>query len=304
MILGTQSELLIKSLHLLMRSPFMIDAQMRIQSRSSRIVVPPSPAVMQENLPLLKREDRGEMVEKLQGFLNLAGADPKLPGTRYFGEMTWRAVMLFQTREQVTPIDGIVGPKTWAALERVLGVRIKGPSDKPSSTATSGSRNYHLYGQAQKEWAKDTMGANGGTLQAYGCTVTSIAMALRTAGVTVNTEDCTPKNLNQYLKDNGGYTADSRLNWTVVANLSGVTFGKREKKGKVGVLTETEIATLLDDEDNMVLLNVKAGGHWVLVESKAAEADGEFICCDPGSGSGVRKRYNVSNCTGYAYYVL
>ncbi len=282
----------------------MISEEMRCQAHSSQILVPPSPAVMQSTLPLLKREDRGVMVEHLQGFLNLAGAKPKLPGTRYFGEQTWTAVLNFQTREKVNPVDGIVGPKTWAALERVLGFRIDGPSAPPPRTTVSTTRNYHLYGQAQKEWAADTMGSSGGTLKAYGCTVTSIAMALKTSGITVDGVECTPKNLNQYLKDNGGYTADSLLNWTAVAKLAGVTFGKREKKKSVGILTATEITTLLNDANNMVLLNVKSGGHWVLVESLSPDVAGDFICCDPGSGSGVRKHHNVSTCKGFAYYIL
>ncbi len=120
MILGTQTDALIKNLHLLMRSPFMIDGQMRKLANTKQCLVPTS-ASMGQDMPLLKRESRGESVKRLQRLLNGAGAVPALPTTGYFGEMTWMAVMNFQSRHQIQPVDGVVGAKTWAAIERIGG---------------------------------------------------------------------------------------------------------------------------------------------------------------------------------------
>lgn len=61
----------------------------------------------------LRKGDRGEIVEKLQGRLNAHGAGLNIDGD--FGEKTANAVMLFQTMNNL-PRDTIVGPMTWKAL--------------------------------------------------------------------------------------------------------------------------------------------------------------------------------------------
>lgn len=134
MILGTQPIQLIQNLHLLMRSPFMIDAQMRKLADTRQTLVPTSPkAVAKENLPLLQKGSRGTAVKELQGTLNRLGADPVLPQTGYFGDMTWAAVTRFQSTRGVHPVDGVVGPKTWGALERELGKSIQMDHGKPAT---------------------------------------------------------------------------------------------------------------------------------------------------------------------------
>lgn len=120
MILGTQSDSLVNNLHLLMRSPFMIDAQMRKLANTNQCLVPASTSVQQE-LPLLKRGSRGAAVKELQRMLNRLGVKPLLPQTGYFGDMTSSAVMSFQTQHRIKPVDGEVGPKTWSMIESTLG---------------------------------------------------------------------------------------------------------------------------------------------------------------------------------------
>jgi putative chitinase len=127
MILGTQTDLLIKGLHLLMRSPFMIDSQMRRLANTNQCLVPPSLSPVQ-NLPVLKRGDRSESVKKLQRLLNGAGAVPALPQTGFFGEMTWKAVVDFQTKNGLKPVDGVVGPKTWSVIESQGGTPVARPT--------------------------------------------------------------------------------------------------------------------------------------------------------------------------------
>lgn len=62
----------------------------------------------------LRMGDSGPRVKKLQNQLLRAGADPG-PVDGFFGEMTRAAVKIFQLRAGLSP-DGIIGPRTWAAL--------------------------------------------------------------------------------------------------------------------------------------------------------------------------------------------
>lgn len=122
MILGYHTDTLTPNLELLMRSPFMIDAQMRRLADTRQSLVPATPkTTSHESLPVLKKEARGSAVKQLQSMLNRLGTQPALPQTGYFGDMTWSAVTRFQASRGLKPVDGIVGPKTWGALERELG---------------------------------------------------------------------------------------------------------------------------------------------------------------------------------------
>ena len=61
--------------------------------------------------PTLRRPAQGELVEFIQKKL-------KLPNDGSFGSQTEAAVRQFQRDHQLTP-DGIVGPKTWEALDQL-----------------------------------------------------------------------------------------------------------------------------------------------------------------------------------------
>ena len=91
------------------------------------------------HLPLLRRGDRGALVERLQRVLAW-GTDPAntldeiaslTPGYYFgqidgdFGPMTETAVKAFQqtpplNRQPLTPVDGIVGPQTWTVLTELV----------------------------------------------------------------------------------------------------------------------------------------------------------------------------------------
>lgn len=64
--------------------------------------------------PTLRRGSTGPSVRKLQTLLNGYGFNPG-PIDGIFGSRTQAAVISFQTSKGLSP-DGIVGPKTWAAL--------------------------------------------------------------------------------------------------------------------------------------------------------------------------------------------
>ncbi|MGP4028591.1 peptidoglycan-binding protein [Actinomadura sp. 3N407] len=72
---------------------------------------------LMRDLPLLKRGNRGEHVETVQGLL-LARSHPEVTIDGDFGPVTERAVKAVQNWGGVVA-DGEVGPKTWPVLLRV-----------------------------------------------------------------------------------------------------------------------------------------------------------------------------------------
>ena len=73
-------------------------------------------------LPTLLLGSRGENVRKLQGYLRILGQSLAVDGV--FGPETRQAVITFQAQAGVRPMDGIVGPDTWAAIEQNLGISV------------------------------------------------------------------------------------------------------------------------------------------------------------------------------------
>lgn len=65
--------------------------------------------------PELRYGSKGDAVKNLQEELNAHGANPQLAMDGDFGQLTLHAVYDFQ-KEKGLAVDGVVGPKTWAAL--------------------------------------------------------------------------------------------------------------------------------------------------------------------------------------------
>ena len=68
--------------------------------------------------PVLKSGSKGEVVTGFQSQLQRLGYDPGA-ADGVFGRSTENAVKEFQ-RDQGLAADGIVGPRTWAALEAAI----------------------------------------------------------------------------------------------------------------------------------------------------------------------------------------
>lgn len=83
-------------------------------------------------------EDVKEVQRRLKNWGYLKGA---VDGV--YGEQTYRAVRLFQSKNGLT-VDGIVGPKTAEAL----GVRLGGTATKASSSGQGREDNVYLLGRA------------------------------------------------------------------------------------------------------------------------------------------------------------
>lgn len=88
---------------------------MEFRAKVALIMASPAPPPLiaahdAQDRPTLRRGTRGDLVKLLQGKIGIAPVDG------LFGAHTEAAVREFQRRKQIVP-DGIVGPKTWLALD-------------------------------------------------------------------------------------------------------------------------------------------------------------------------------------------
>jgi hypothetical protein len=131
------------------------------------------------------------------------------------------------------------------------------------------SRVHYL--QHDKRWASDPIGGSGKPLQKVGCAICSLSMALARYGIAQ-----TPGQLNQELKEVGGYNEKGWVYWNAIESVTG---------GKVYVEWRRE-PTLGDIERALalgqpVLVKVAPTGmlqHWVMLAGRDGR---EFLMRDP-----------------------
>jgi len=111
------------------------------------------------------------------------------------------------------------------------------------------SRTYPLYKQCDSRWANEQLGTSSNTICKAGCLMSSVSMALAGVGKNYN-----PSSLNAWLKGHGGYVSGDLFVWGSVNSL-GLSY--------VGKIANSAIGSNLD-ANNVVILNVHNGGHWVL----------------------------------------
>ena len=135
------------------------------------------------------------------------------------------------------------------------------------------------YVQRDPEWAQDTIASSNETLARFGCMVCSLAMALDHYGIQV-----TPKSLNDYLKNNGGYTRRGWLKWDSVANIS----EGRVTLDYLGKASFPKIdSTLAKGEPVIAKVFINQTPHWVLIVGKDKT---EYLIRDPlGDGKNLRR---------------
>lgn len=102
------------------------------------ICLPTTPPPPPTGCPTLRRGSRGEWVRKAQRILADANFDPG-PIDGIFGPLTETAVREFQRSKGLT-VDGIIGPRTWAAM----GVDCTTPPIPPTPTCPSGTTPYTI----------------------------------------------------------------------------------------------------------------------------------------------------------------
>lgn len=126
------------------------------------------------------------------------------------------------------------------------------------------ARKYPLFSQCDSQWANDRVGTSDRTICQIGCLMTSAAMALAGTGKSYN-----PKTLNVWLTNNGGYANKNLFVWASINKL-GLTFK--------GFFANSQIKSNLD-AGNVVIVNVRNGGHWVLAYGYNGN---DILVNDPG----------------------
>lgn len=132
--------------------------------------------------------------------------------------------------------------------------------------------------QADPRWANEELGSSGGTLKSEGCTVCCAAMALVANGA--NEHETDPLELNQQLRDNGGFTERGLLIWEALAEVAGPDITVRVKDR----FTHKVIDESLDRQQPVLARVLYLGRiwHWVLIIGKEGT---DFLIHDPLSTS-------------------
>jgi hypothetical protein len=125
-----------------------------------------------DNMPTLRRGNKGEAVEELQALLNAKfGFDLEIDGD--FGRATETAVKEFQKKNGLTA-DGIVGKKTWSALGVTAPCHPEQSEETPSA-----EEHFADVGNTSETAPGDTVAVDRTTLKALYAQAISLAGILR-----------------------------------------------------------------------------------------------------------------------------
>lgn len=90
----------------------------------------------------------------------------------------------------------------------------------PWRRAHAATLSIPFYSQLDPLWKGDKLGNSSSTIGSQGCAVTCLAMLLKYRGADVD-----PRKLNNWLKTNGGYTADGSIaNWIIPGRYNGTSW--------------------------------------------------------------------------------
>jgi hypothetical protein len=142
------------------------------------------------------------------------------------------------------------------------------------------------FAQADERWANDSLAGTQGTMAAEGCAVSSAAMVLAFYGLELD-----PGQLNQFLINHDGFTAEGWLRWEKAADF---TPGKAKK-----VYEDLPSFFLIDSNllrGNPVIIRLRLSGgvtHFVVIVGKRGF---HYLIQDPGSG-GEQGVYRLDELT-------
>jgi len=133
--------------------------------------------------------------------------------------------------------------------------------------------------QDDPRWGNETMGKPGHTIDNKGCLITSVAMIARSKG-----SEVTPLDVNNYMKNNGGYVPNSsNMYWGSAENylesVSGINVTSK-------VIPSNELNTFLEN-GNPAIIHVAGNtsdGHWVV--ATGINSQGEYIVYESATGKG------------------
>ncbi|EGG15825.1 ENTH/VHS domain-containing protein [Cavenderia fasciculata] len=155
---------------------------------------------------------------------------------------------------------------------------------------------YPLYKQCDSRWANNEM--IGTTICQVGCLMSSISMSLAGKGVLIDGQLSTPASLNQWLLGNQGYNSNSDLIESQIPLISPLNVDWVGPLYNGTDFTMSEVATMLAEQDIIVILNVDNGGHFVLAtgtDSDPSLATTIYVN-DPGF---QRVSYDYTQVVGY-----
>ncbi len=155
------------------------------------------------------------------------------------------------------------------------------------------------YRQCNSIWANDLLGTCNSTVCIAGCAMASAAMLLKINGVNVN-----PKQLNTWLRSNGGYANGCDIDWSVAAKYPEASTSLRyvgnTSFSLSRIRSELEVG-------NPVIVRVdnpygKSGGncdHFVTVYSYSGNgtSNSDFLVADPGVSVFPTKLSDYSICS-------
>ncbi len=114
-------------------------------------------------------------------------------------------------------------------------------------------RNFPLYKQCGQSWSNDRLGSSS-TICAVGCLMTSVSSGMAGFGKSISGQTPNPRNLNSFLRSNGGYSGNLFV-WGAVSR-----FGLSYE----GQTSDHNAIKRAICANKIVVLNVNGGGHWVL----------------------------------------
>ncbi len=188
-----------------------------------------------------------------------------------------------------------------ALVGLMIGAMLGGTLGSASVASAAGGSSVSLdvpyFSQCDGRWGSDQMGTSDCILGDYqnweiscGCAVTSVAMVLDYYGVeaddlTYNSyspHDTNPKDLNQWLRGNGGYSVNNII-WDTVevkdysnAKERGIDFV--ESENWVGGINAAEVSVITNELNSKHPVIVNVGGHWVVITGMKGET---FYINDP-----------------------
>jgi uncharacterized protein YvpB len=161
----------------------------------------------------------------------------------------------------------------------------RAPAPAPRAPVPASSKVY--FSQIDPQWNKNVMGSK--TINAKGCVITSLAMAMASKGMKIDGQTANPASVNQFLKSNSGYSGDSIV-WGTM-NKAGLKYnGMTTSQGSI----QNSVAN-----GQTAILNVRGGAHWVLA---TGYANGVYTINDPDGGSKRQYTVNASEVKRAALY--
>ncbi|CAG0964655.1 hypothetical protein METP3_01060 [Methanosarcinales archaeon] len=126
-------------------------------------------------------------------------------------------------------------------------------------------------------WAGDQLGTCASTIGTEGCAVTSVEMVFKYYGVQTD-----PRDLNNWLKGNNGYTNGCWIRWDIAAGRSGGTVQFINQYSYPNPLTTAELNLINSELDS---------GYPVIAEVRTSSGSQHFVVITGRSGS----TYNIND---------